>query len=106
MGILPRNDNIAVMATIDRINANLAKLGNGRTIRYLDINNQLADANGRLFPGMTDPDQLHLTTKAYQVWADALKPLFTELLGPPASVDHSPPPTGDPSAMAAPVRTG
>ncbi len=100
MGILPRNDNIAVMPTIDRINANLARLANGSTIRYLDINDQLADANGRLFAGMTDPDQLHLTAKAYQVWADALKPLFTELLGPPANVDHAPPPTGDPSAMA------
>jgi hypothetical protein len=31
-------------------------------------------------------------------WADALKPLFTELLGPPAKEDHAPPPTGDPSA--------
>ena len=100
MGILPRNDNIAVMPTIDRINANLARLANGRTIRYLNINDQLADANDRLFAGMTDPDQLHLTTKGYQVWAEALKPLFTELLGPPASVDHGPPPTGDPSATA------
>ena len=36
--------------------------------------------------------------KGYQVWADALKPLLRELLGPPAKVDHAPPPTGDPSA--------
>ena len=43
-------------------------------------------------------DGLHLTPKAYQVWADALKPIFTEILGPPAAVDRAPPPTGDPSA--------
>ena len=36
--------------------------------------------------------------KGYQVWADALKPIFLELLGPPATADHAPPPTGDPSA--------
>jgi hypothetical protein len=43
-------------------------------------------------------DGLHLTPQAYQVWADHLKPLFTEILGPPASTDQAPPPTGDPGA--------
>jgi hypothetical protein len=37
--------------------------------------------------------------KSYQVWADALKPIFTEILGPPAGEDRAPPPTGDPSAQ-------
>jgi cephalosporin-C deacetylase len=97
-GITPRNDNIAVMPTIQAINANIAKLANGKTVRYIDINDQLADANGKLFEGMTDPDLLHLSVKAYQIWADALKPIFHELLGPPAKEDRAPPPTGDPSA--------
>jgi hypothetical protein len=42
-------------------------------------------------------DGLHPTLKGYQIWADALKPIFTEILGPPAATDHAPPPTGDPS---------
>jgi cephalosporin-C deacetylase len=100
MGITPRNDNIAVMPTIDAINARLARLANGSSIRYLNINDRLADANGKLRPGMTDPDQLHLTRQAYQIWADALTPVLTELLGPRASVDRAPPPTGDPSAVS------
>lgn len=99
-GITPRNDNIAVMPIIDRVNANLSQLADGKSIRYVNINNQLADPNGKLFEGMTDPDQLHFALKAYQIWADALKPIFTELLGPPAEVDRAPPPTGDPSATA------
>jgi hypothetical protein len=37
--------------------------------------------------------------KGYQVWADALKPLLTELLGPSAKEDHAPPPTGDPASL-------
>ena len=45
-------------------------------------------------------DGLHPTLMGYQVWADALKPMFTELLGPPAKEDQAPPPTGDPSAAA------
>ena len=47
---------------------------------------------------MNARDKLHPAIQGYQVWADALKPVLTELLGPPAAVDHAPPPTGDPSA--------
>lgn len=97
--IFPRNDNMAVMPEIDRINSNLARLADGRKIRYLNINDRLADAEGRLREGMMNSrDKLHPLLRGYQVWADALKPLLTELLGPPATEDHAPPPTGDPSA--------
>lgn len=97
MGIFPRNDNMALMPVIHKINAGLAQLADGRKIRYLNINDKLADGDGRLFEGMTT-DKLHLSVKGYQVWADALKPIFTELLGPPSKDDQAPPPTGDPSA--------
>jgi len=97
MGITPRNDNLAVKPTIDKINARLARLADGKRVRYLNINNKLADTNGVLRPGMST-DRLHLSRKGYQVWADALKPIFTEILGTPASVDLAPPPTADPSA--------
>ena len=96
--IFPRNDNIAVMPAIDKINRNLSKLADGRKIRYLNINARLADRDGKLFDGMMNPDKLHPAIPGYQVWADALKPLFTELLGVPGKQDHAPPPTGDPSA--------
>jgi lysophospholipase L1-like esterase len=98
MGIFPRNDNMALMPIIDQINARIAKFADGKKIRYLNINDKMADKDGKLFEGMTIRDGLHLDVKAYQVWADALKPIFTELLGPPAKEDHAPPPTGDPSA--------
>jgi hypothetical protein len=97
MGITPRNDNMAVMVTINKINANLSHFAEGQKVRYLNINDKLADANGKLRDGMS-PDRLHLSTKGYQVWADALKPVFTEILGPPAKDDFAPPATGDPSA--------
>jgi lysophospholipase L1-like esterase len=85
-GIFPRNDNMPVMPAIDKINRNLAKLADGERIRYLNINGKLADADGSLFDGMMNArDKLHPTVKCYQVWADALKPIFTELLGPPGN---------------------
>jgi len=47
-------------------------------------------------------DKLHPTVKAYQIWADALKPVLTDLLGSRGAVDGAPPPTGDPSALGWP----
>jgi lysophospholipase L1-like esterase len=97
--MFPRNDDVAVMPAIDRINANIAQFADGKTVRYLDVNDKLADRDGRLIDGMmNEQDKLHPTIKGYQVWADGLKPIFTALLGPPARTDHAPPPTGDPSA--------
>jgi len=98
-GIFPRNDNMAFMPMIDKINDDLSKFADGKKVRYLNINGKLAGQEGKLFPGMMNAaDKLHPTIKGYQVWADALRPIFTEVLGPPAEEDHAPPPTGDPSA--------
>ena len=99
-GVTPRRDRnggVTVMPTIDAINARLGALADGARVRYININSRLAGRDGTLVEGMT-VDGLHLSVAGYQVWADALKPIFRELLGPPASTDHAPPPTGDPSA--------
>src|SRR5262249_16133319 len=66
--IFPRNDNMAVLPAIEKINANLAKLSGGK-VRYLNVNDKLADANGKLFEGMMNADALHPALKGYQVWA-------------------------------------
>jgi lysophospholipase L1-like esterase len=100
-GILPRNDNVGVMPEIRRINESLARFADGRTVRYLDVTDRMADRDGRLLDGMmNDRDKLHPSVRGYQAWADAMKPILRELLGPPAPVDLAPPPTGDPSARA------
>jgi lysophospholipase L1-like esterase len=100
--LFPRNDNMAVIPTINRINDNMAKMADGKKIRFLNVNDRLADKDGKLFEGISK-DKVHPTLKGYQIWADGLKPIFTEILGPPARTDHAPPPTGDPSAK--PLRT-
>ena len=98
--IFPRNDNVAVMPTIDRINEKLARLADGKRVRFLNINDRLADSNGMLVEGVLDArDKLHPTLEGYEIWANALKPMLLELLGPPGATDNAPPPTGDPSAV-------
>lgn len=80
--IFPRNDNMAVMPETDRINANLARLADGKTVRFVNVNDKLADKDGRLVEGMMNADKLYPSLAGYHVWADALKPIFRELLGP------------------------
>ena len=99
--IFPRSDNPALMPVIDRINRTLATVADGKTVRFLTINDRLVDASGRLRPGMMH-DGLHPALPAYEIWADALRPTFLELLGPPAAEDQAPPPTGDPSRASRP----
>lgn len=96
--IFPRNDNPAAVPSIEAINRNLAALADGRKVRFLNVNDRLADARGQLYEGMT-VDGLHPSVKGYQIWADGLKPILLEILGPPAKTDHAPPPTGDPSVI-------
>jgi len=95
-GIFPRNDNMAVLPEISSVNQRLAAMADGKSVFYININDKLADPDGRLHDGMTI-DKLHPTVQGYQLWADALKPILTRLLGPPAATDHAPPPTADPS---------
>jgi lysophospholipase L1-like esterase len=97
-GITPRNDNMDVMPVVDAANRQIAALADGKSIRYININDQLATPDGVLRDGMAF-DGLHLTPKAYQHRANALKPILMEILGPPAATDRAPPPTGDPSAV-------
>jgi lysophospholipase L1-like esterase len=96
--VFPRSDNPALMPVIDRINRTLQAVADGRTVRLLNINAALVDGNGRLRPGMMNADGLHPALPTYEIWADALQPIFLELLGPRATEDHAPPATGNPGA--------
>lgn len=98
MAVFPRNDNPESNKAVAAVNARIAEFADGKRIRFLNINDQLAGPDGTLFGGMT-VDKLHLTLKGYEVWAKNLTPVLTELLGAPAADDHAPPPTGDPAAL-------
>jgi lysophospholipase L1-like esterase len=77
LAVFPMADGID--ATVKSINANLAKLDNGSTIRFLDIGPKLADADGRVSKEVM-ADGLHPTAKGYQIWADAMRPMLNDMM--------------------------
>lgn len=97
MGITPRDDNRVYRATIPLINQELAKLAGDR-VRFLDFGNRFLTVHAGFAADLLEPDGIHLSLKGYELWAETLHPRLLELLGPPASEDLAPPPTGDPSA--------
>jgi lysophospholipase L1-like esterase len=64
---------------IDDVNKIIAKLDDGKTVRYLDIGPKFLEGDGSLSKAIM-PDFLHLSEKGYQIWADAVLPVLTELL--------------------------
>ncbi|MBL9201650.1 MAG: GDSL family lipase [Opitutaceae bacterium] len=66
-------------AIIDGVNAQLATLDDGKSVRFLNINDVFLGQDGKI-PFSIMPDQLHPNTAGYQLWADAIKPLLTEMM--------------------------
>jgi beta-glucosidase len=85
LGIFPRGHDPADPATasmrtkLQAVNAELAKLDDGKQTRYLEIWNQFLDKDGILQPDIM-ADYLHPTVKGYQIWADTMQPLLDEMM--------------------------
>ncbi len=94
--VFPRRDRPELNASIAAVNAKLAAFAGEQSIRYVDIGEALVDSRGVLSEEMSE-DGLHLSVVAYQVWADALKPILVERLGAALDVDVAPSATGNPS---------
>jgi lysophospholipase L1-like esterase len=67
------------MSVINAVNAQLAKLDDGRNVRYLDVGEKFLGQDG-LIPWQIMPDQLHPTAAGYQLWAETMQPLLEEML--------------------------
>lgn len=89
LGVFPRADRNAnpgpvapkekLNTKIPEINAIIAKLDDGKMVKYLDIGPKFLNADGGLEKAVM-PDLLHLSAKGYQIWADAIKEPLGELV--------------------------
>jgi beta-glucosidase len=84
LGVFPRgtspNDPFRPMIT--SINKAISKLDDGKSVKYLNINDKFLDKNGRL-PLDLFPDALHPNAKGYEIWADAIGPTVEQMMQGP-----------------------
>jgi len=88
LAIFPRGPRKAADGTIDTgeermkkinaVNVELAKLDDGKTVRFLNINEKFL-VDGKI-PDDVMPDQLHPNAKGYEIWAEAMNPLLEEMM--------------------------
>jgi lysophospholipase L1-like esterase len=80
LAIWPRSEkDDAVRAQIVEVNAQVAKLDDGKQVRFLDLGPRFLEADGSLRKDLL-PDMLHPNAKGYQVWAEAMAPTLDELM--------------------------
>jgi lysophospholipase L1-like esterase len=84
MAVFPREDK-PLADKVNALNALIAKLDDGRQVRFLNINASLTDNHGKLLPGVMLRDNLHPAEKGYDLWAEGITPILTEWLGSPAA---------------------
>jgi lysophospholipase L1-like esterase len=73
------DDGVARMSLIRDVNTELARLDDGKRVRFLDLGPRFLGADGKI-PTEVMPDQLHLSPLGYQIWAESMQPLLHEML--------------------------
>jgi lysophospholipase L1-like esterase len=80
LAIFPRgNFDDPQRAQVALINTAIAKLDDGKMVKFIDIGSNFLEADGTL-PKSIMPDLLHPNAKGYQIWADAMEPTLAEML--------------------------
>jgi len=81
LGIFPRGEKAdnPLRTRIMAINAEIAKLNNKKSVFYKNIGGQFLAEDGSL-PKATMPDFLHLSSNAYETWADAIEDDLEDLM--------------------------
>jgi lysophospholipase L1-like esterase len=85
LAILPRGDDPAdpVVAKLrdkyKRANAFIAKLDDGKTVRYFDFGDKLLMPDGKL-NAEAMPDDTHPSHTGYGIWGNAMQPLLDEMM--------------------------
>jgi lysophospholipase L1-like esterase len=80
LGIFPREGKASRhRRQIEEINSIISRLEDGKKTRYLDITPKFLDEKGEI-PKSLMPDGLHPNTAGYRVWAEAMRPLLSEMM--------------------------
>lgn len=81
VAIFPRSENYSVQrGKLAMINQVIRRQVDDKNVYWVDFGHQFLGDDGTI-PGSLMPDFLHLSTKGYQIWAEAIEPLLAKVLG-------------------------
>ncbi len=93
LGIFPRGENPqAQRGKLLQINQILQRLGDDQRVFYVDFGHKFITSEG-LIPVELMPDYLHLSPKAYGIWAESIEGLLSKLIGDTAAKTGAAPET-------------
>jgi lysophospholipase L1-like esterase len=79
-GIFPRGGtNDPVREQVRAVNAQLAKLDDGKTVKFMDVGSKFLGPDGTLSRDIM-PDLLHPNEKGYQIWAATMEGPLNQML--------------------------
>jgi lysophospholipase L1-like esterase len=82
LGVFPRGEKPNPQREkLAEVNAAIAKLDDGKAVRYLDIGAKFMGQDGTISKEIM-PDFLHLSPKGYEIWAEAVGPALDDLSKP------------------------
>lgn len=87
MAVFPRhapNDPPTIEENRLKANAELAKLDDGKTLRFLDLSDKMAPG-GKFDGAYFVSDGIHLNRKGYDLWAERITPILKSMLEAPAT---------------------
>ncbi len=81
LGVFPRGAAPTAPArdSIKQINAIIAKLDDGKMVKFMDIGPKFLEPDGSISVEVMN-DGLHPTAKGYEIWAEAVMPTFLAML--------------------------
>ena len=80
LGIFPRGPKgDPIRDQVTEVNAGIAKLDDGRMVRFLDLGPKFLDPDGTLSKDIM-PDLLHPSAKGYEIWAEAMEGTLAEMM--------------------------
>ena len=77
LGILPGQGGTT--EKIQAVNGIIAKLDDGKKVRFLDMGVKFVGKDGKGLPDVFR-DGVHLTTKGYEIWHDTMNPLLMQMM--------------------------
>ena len=81
LSIFPRGETLddPLRQLNEKVNEQLPRLADGRSVFHLDINDAMLEADGRLSKEVM-PDLLHPNQKGYEIWLAEIQPKVREIL--------------------------